>query len=351
MIVIIPSNRKINLEYFQPLIDSGARFIIVDDSDGSIKVDHPQFKVYNWGDRKKMLGHLDIGFPKRNGACRDFGLYIAWKTGDPGEIIITLDDDCKVYHADFAQKVERALSNKARPVVTTHGKHLNILNLYHGTSSQLFPRGFPYTSRVDYKGITFSEPKQSNVTFSLGMWKGIFDINGIDKIQGPQYSLPDAELKYDSVIVEKSKLISVCSMNMQFRKEVIPAVYQLPMHVEVMPGWGVDRYGDIWGGFILKTLMDIKEEAMAVGEPMINHLKEGNYNRNIWQEHIGHLVNDEFVNILAELKEDLKPEAYLNMMETLSEGFREKADCSSPLLKPYLNHLSQAMSAWIKALS
>lgn len=53
-----------------------------------------------------------------------------------------------------------------------------------------------------------------------------------------------------------------------------------------MPGWVVDRYGDIWGGFILKTLMDLRGEALAVGEPMIDHLKEGDFLRNIWQEHV-----------------------------------------------------------------
>ena len=71
MIVIIPSNRAINLNYLTPLIDRGVRFIVVDDSEGSITVDHPQFEVYNWGDRKKMLGALDIGYPKRNGSSRD----------------------------------------------------------------------------------------------------------------------------------------------------------------------------------------------------------------------------------------------------------------------------------------
>lgn len=42
--------------------------MIVDDSEGTIRIDHPQFEVYNWADRKKMLGPLEIGYPKRNGA-------------------------------------------------------------------------------------------------------------------------------------------------------------------------------------------------------------------------------------------------------------------------------------------
>ena len=140
-------------------------------------------------------------------------------------------------------------------------------------------------------------------------------------------------------------------MNMQFRREVIPAAYQLPMHVEVMPGWVVDRYGDIWGGFILKTLMDIKGEAMAAGEPMINHLKEGNYLRNAWQEHVCHMINDEFLNILADAREKIAPSSYLNMMQHLNEIFREHCETVSPLLKPYLVHLVTAMTAWNTALA
>ena len=113
------------------------------------------------------------------------------------------------------------------------------------------------------------------MVFNLGLWREYFDVNAIDKLQGPQFCYPDAELQHDSVILPDASLISVCSMNMQFRREVIPAVYQLPMHVEVMPGWVIDRYGDIWGGFILKTLMDLRGDRMAAGGPMIRHLAGG----------------------------------------------------------------------------
>ncbi len=351
MIIVIPSNRTINFDYLSPLIDNGVRFIVVDDSEGSIQIDHPQFSVYNWGHRRKMLGPLDIGYPKRNGASRDFGFYVAWKDSDPGEIIVALDDDCEVYHEDFQSQVEKVLSDNERPVATCYGKHLNILGLYEGVSDQLFPRGFPYSARVDDVGIRFTAPESRKVTFCLGLWKCIFDVNAIDKIKGPEYTHPDAKLKEASVIVENGRLISVCSMNMQFRREVIPAVYQLPMHVEVMPDWVVDRYGDIWGGFILKTLMDLKGEGMAVGEPMINHLKEGDFTRNIWQEHVCHLVNDEFLELLERAGAAITSDDYLEMMKELNEGFKEGIEQASPLLQPYLKHLSTAMDAWNTSLS
>lgn len=350
MIVVIPTNRSVQFAYLEPLIEAGARFIIVDDSEGSVTVDHPQFRVFNWQDRRRLLGALDVGMPKRNGACRDFGFYLAWKESDDGEIIIALDDDCAVYHRDFAARVEQVLSAAPRPVATCEGPHLNLIDLYADVPRDLFPRGFPYSARGAYAGATFGAAAAREVKFSVGLWKEIFDINAIDKLQGPPWSHPDAELRHESALIAEGRLVSVCSMNMIFRREVLPAVYQLPMHIPVAPGWVVDRYGDIWGGFILKTLMDLRGDAMAAGGPMIRHLKEGNFQRNIWQEHICHLVNDEFLDLLAAAATRISPASYGEMMSALNEEFRRATPGCSPLLRPYFEHLTVALEAWVAAL-
>ena len=50
MIGVIPSCRHIDLNNLSPLIDAGARFIVVDDTPGSIRIDHPSFTVLNWNE-------------------------------------------------------------------------------------------------------------------------------------------------------------------------------------------------------------------------------------------------------------------------------------------------------------
>ncbi|WP_119389755.1 hypothetical protein [Taklimakanibacter lacteus] len=351
MLVVIPTARAVSLEYLEPLIDFGARFIVVDDSDGNVRVDHPQFSVLNWKDQARMLGKDVIAIPRRNGACRDFGFYVAWRESAPGEIIIALDDDCKVEDGNFAASVQAALSDSQRPVARGTGRHFNVLDCYRNAETNIYPRGFPYSQRPAYRKWSFEGSSRGTVTFNLGLWREYFDVNAIDKLQGPKYCYPDAELQHDSVIVPDAALISVCSMNMQFRREVIPAAYQLPMHVEVMPGWVVDRYGDIWGGFILKTLMDLKGDRMTTGGPMIRHLKEGSFQRNIWQEHICHLVNDEFLEILDKARSEVKPSDYLTMMAHLAEIFdRERANCGT-ILQRYLDVAVPAMKAWTRTLS
>jgi hypothetical protein len=351
MIVVIPSNRRIELSHLGPLIDSGARFIVVDDSEGTIRVDHPSFAVYNWNDRRRILGALDEYFPRRNGSCRSFGFYRAWHESDPSEIIVALDDDCRVYEQRFAEEVERSLSNEARPVATVAGDHLNILDLYDQARASLFPRGFPYSARVDYSPAAISEESVTrNVVFSLGLWKGIFDVNAVDKVTGVAYKFPDATLRHRSVLVAPGKLVSVCSMNMQFRREALPAAFQLPMHVPVLGDGVIDRYGDIWGGFILKTLIDVKGDALAVGEPMIEHLKEGDYVRNIWQENLCHQVNDEFLRLLAEAKATIPVGSYSDMMEQLTTELEQRSGACSPILGRYMMHLVPSLHAWMEAL-
>jgi hypothetical protein len=275
---------------------------------------------------------------------------MAWRQSDPGEAIVALDDDCRVYRQDFAAAVERTLSDRSRPIAQVPGPHFNILDVYASIEGPLFPRGFPYSARASYRPAMFGTASRQPVMFSVGLWKGIFDINAVDKITGTAYAYPDATLHHESVLAPPGKLVSVCSMNMHFRRELIPAAYQLPMHIEVMKGGVIDRYGDIWGGFILKTLMDVKGDAMAVGEPMIEHLKEGDYLRNIWQENLGHQVNDEFLDLLGEAREAISPASYLDMMSVLTEVFRRRAEQVSPIMKGYLRCLTPALGAWIEAL-
>ena len=275
MLIVIPTSRSVSLEYLQPLIDFGARFIVVDDSEGSVKIDHPQFSIYTWKDQDHMLGGDVIA---SLGATALAVILVSTSHGgksDAGEIVIALDDDCKIEDHNFCQRVEAVLSDAPRPVAMGAGVHFDVLDCYSNTEDNIFPRGFPYSHRATYRKWKFGGRSSGVVNFNLGLWREIFDVNAIDKIQGPKYCYPDAELHHESVVVPHGALISVCSMNMQFRREVLPAVYQLLMHINVMPGWVIDRYGDIWGGFILKMLMDIKGDLMATGAPMISTSEGG----------------------------------------------------------------------------
>lgn len=353
MIVVIPTARDVALTHLEPLLDRGVRILVVDDADRELRVDHPDVEVLALAERRRRLGPKHVAIPHGNGACRDFGLWVAWKEGEPDEVVVALDDDCIVRDEDFVEQVDAALSEAARPVATVNGTHLNCLDLYADIEPGLFPRGFPYSARPGYERCSFETECRAAPSFNLGLWQNVFDINALDKLAGPPYVHPEARLRMPSATVDSGRLVSVCSMNMHCRREVLPALYQLPMAVEVLPGLPIDRYGDIWGGFILKTLMDLRGDVLAFGGPLIFHSKEGDHLRNIRQEHLAHLVNDEFLALLESITGDIRSgpnRSYVDMLGEVHDGLAKRQEKASSILAAYLQHLTPALRAWVEAL-
>ena len=83
---------------------------------------------------------------------------------------------------------------------------------------------------------------------------------------------------------------------------------------------------------------------------MIRHNKVPGYESNLWQEHIAHFVNDEFIGILDASCAKVRPNDYLSMMFDLQEEMNCNMDRYSPMMKPYMQLLMTSMSAWNKAL-
>ncbi|GMV52183.1 MAG: hypothetical protein AMXMBFR67_37260 [Nitrospira sp.] len=351
MICVIPSCRRIEMANFEPLIEAGARFIIVDDSPGSIRISHPQFSVYNWEDRRRFLGANEVAIPRGNGACRNLGFYVAWRESSPEELVLALDDDC-VVGPEFPKEVDAILSRAERPLVQGDGGHFNTFDLFDDARlSCRFPRGFPYSQRVGYQPWSTTTCASRPVAFNVGLWRGIPDVNAIDRLPEEDINFPTVRLRDASVIVPPGARVSVCSGSMHFRSRLVPAVFQFPMNVELMPGWTINRYGDIWGGFTLKTLMDRRGDAMSVGGPIVHHLRAGPADLNARKEHLAHLVNEEFLSLLNEVGESLTQDTYLEMMAQVREELSRRKEKTSPILRAYLCTLDEALGAWIRALS
>ncbi len=349
MILVIPSIRNINMEYIKGLYPKLRKIIIVDDTDEErIDVKDEKVITLHYSDRPKMLGDLEWCIPKKNGVVRDFGLFYAYHIGKSHETVVCLDDDCEVYD-DYYKKAENSLGKKTVKYVTTKYRFYNPLDIYD-YDKEIFPRGFPYEERGRLKDYNYKKSIKGNVVFNLGLWRGIFDINAIDKMYLEQFAFDDINLRYSQVAVQNGALVSLCSMNMIMQREVIPAIYQVPMNEPIIPNWRIDRYGDIWGGYICKKLIDIKGDLLTVGEPLIFHHKEGNVNRNMLQEHYSHIVNLQFCDIIDKACENIKPTDYLDMYEQLVTNLQKLESVYPVALKDYLKPTCARMGLWTKAL-
>ena len=91
-----------------------------------------------------------------------------------GEIVIALDDDCKIEDRNFCQRVEGTLSDTPRPLARGAGAHFSVIDCYANTEENVFPRGFPYSHRATYKKWSFDGRSSGVVKFNLGLWREMF---------------------------------------------------------------------------------------------------------------------------------------------------------------------------------
>jgi hypothetical protein len=349
MYIVIPTNREINLEYIKPLLDSDCKIIVVDDTeDGRVTLRVPNIQILHYSDRKKLLGKLSDCIPHKNGACRDFGLLYAYLHGSENEPVICLDDDCGI-DRDYSYKAQNSLGWKAIPMVATTHRFYNPLSLYQ-FDREIYPRGFPYEERGKPADYSYMQTITGNIVFNLGLWEGVFDVNAIDKLYLDRYTFDTVSLKYNQVAVQKGALLSLCSMNMMMVRELIPSIYQLPMNVPVIPDWTIDRYGDIWGGYICKKLIDIRGDILTVGEPIIFHHKKSNIMKNIIQEHYAHIVNIQFCELIEMACEGIAPGTYLDMYDAFTFNLANLEHRFPPALREYLIPTTKKMKHWVEAL-
>ncbi len=118
-----------------------------------------------------------------------------------------------------------------------------------------------------------------------------------------------------------------------------------------MTNWTVDRYGDIWAGFILKKPMDINGYRMSAGGPLVRQLREAPCQGNVPREHLGHLVTDEFITLLDRCCAELATGSHADMIPHLADELRRHRDGCSPILRNYLHRLDGCLGAWLNLLT
>jgi hypothetical protein len=115
-------------------------------------------------------------------------------------------------------------------------------------------------------------------------------------------------------------------MNVGFVRELLPAMYQMPMHSRFAAEYGLWRYDDIWAGYIAQTLIAIRGEAATIGVPVVYHDKAGDLQRELRGEHYGVLMSHfvyEVVNLAAS---GVRLDSYAEMVADLAERILTKGD-------------------------
>jgi hypothetical protein len=334
-LVVIPSMRPINLDYFDAV--RKLDIFIADDSDGKVDrtnleravIDNKfaRFIVFDRERTEKYVSEKNLWlFPNHNPSVKNIGLYYAWKEGY--EAVILLDDDC-----DTRELEEEDFLTIGKKITTWDtgfgGDWVNTLALItpppiaDRTNQKLFARGFPYEYRT-YGFGTRINSLFATPYFNQGLWVGSPDINGIDKlelypdqfrdmerqIRNPEEvekELPwwiplDTKVMPGQVLLRKEQKLPLSIMNCQISTSLIPAFFQ-PADFPIYNTYKIRRHDDIWSMYILKVIMDRLKLDATVGNPLVFHRKAGNVIGECLSEHYTNLIQSSLTNLIDEAVE------------------------------------------------
>jgi hypothetical protein len=344
-VLVMPSIREINLDYLSHIPES-VKILVVDDSNGRIRPNRNNMDVYTYANYKEMLGDDEALIPRKTDTCRSFGFYMAWLQGY--RYIVTLDDDC-LTHKGFLDEHSILGKIESLKAVVSNPWYNTIDNLYLKDHTEppgrYYARGYPYCHRLEPPEPQTIQSAAGRVVCNMGMWLQVPDINGLDKIKGD--TPRSVGLKEERLTIASGTNFSLCIMNVAFLAEIVPAFYQLPMNVEVCNAH-LDRFGDIWSGYILKKLADIRGDLITIGKPLVTHTKAGNTTREIQVEHFGNLLESYFYPLVDEAIGDVSPGDYSEMYHQFAMNFNRSIENTRlPMgYKAFFTAMSEKMVRW-----
>ncbi|PSQ18044.1 alpha-1 4-glucan-protein synthase [Halobacteriales archaeon QS_8_69_26] len=222
-----------------------------------------------WFARRGLGEYADL-IPEASHAETSFGLLYMYEGGF--EYGTFIDDDTRPHpEFDFFGGHLRNLAHEgAVEVVGSDEDWVNVLYQHDG---DLYPRGYPYGA-MDETVETRTE-RVDDVVVSQGLWTDVPDLDAVrilmdGDLQGQALTRLEREDYDRDFVAAPGDYLTVCSMNLAFRREVVPAFYQLPMDDNP---WDVGRFDDIWSGVFLKRACDVLGTRVYSGTPLCVHEK------------------------------------------------------------------------------
>jgi hypothetical protein len=287
--------------------------------------------------------------PAASHAETSFGLLYMWANPD-FEYGFFIDDDTlphreqdffgrHMQNLDFGGEIERVRSDE---------QWVNVL-YQNADDHGLYPRGYPYSAMDETVETDTVELDRGDIVASQGLWTNVPDLDAVrilmdGDLQGQAQTRTSADDFERDFVAAPGNYLTVCSMNLAFRREVIPAFYQLPMDDNE---WDVGRFDDIWSGVFLKRACDILGKQIYNGYPLCEHNKAP---RSTFDDLHNEVAGLELNEHLWELIDDLgaDTDSYADIFRAMGE--RLAGDEYDYRNGEFLAYVGEHMLDWLSCL-
>jgi len=283
--------------------------------------------------------------PEASHAQTSFGLLYMWDRDFERGVFI--DDDTLPHedvdffgthmaNLDYEGEIEQVASDE------------QWVNVLYQSDHDLYPRGYPYAAMDET--VETDTAEVDDVVASQGLWTNVPDLDAVrilmdGDLQGQAQTRTTAEDYGEDFVAAQGQYLTVCSMNLAFEREVIPAFYQLPMDDN---RWDVGRFDDIWSGLFLKRAADVLGKQVYNGDPLCEHNKAPRSTfSDLTNEVHGLELNEHAWEIVDEVGGDA--DSYAGVFREMAEAFAE-GDFEDWENGRFLNFCGEYMLDWLDCL-
>jgi len=291
--------------------------------------------------------------PAASHAETSFGLLYMW-AGDY-EYGFFIDDDTLPHDDDFfGTHMENLAFEGAIESVSSDEQWVNVL-YQNADEHDLYPRGYPYSAMHESVDTGTTEIEREEIVASQGLWTNVPDLDAVrilmdGDLQGQAQTRTTKDDFEGDFVAAEDNYLTVCSMNLAFRRDVIPAFYQLPMDENE---WDVGRFDDIWSGVFLKRACDILGKQIYNGAPLCEHNKAPRSTFDDLNNEVPGLeLNEHLWEIIDDVGGDVSPDddapyaaIFAAMADELAEG-----DWSAYNNGEFFNYIGEFMNDYLACL-
>ncbi|MFC6732690.1 MULTISPECIES: alpha-1 4-glucan-protein synthase [unclassified Haladaptatus] len=299
-----------------------------------------------WYDEHDVSEYSHI-VPAASHAETSFGLLYMW-ANPQFDIGFFIDDDTLPHDGDFFGQHLTNLNYEGEiEEVSSDTQWVNVL-YQNADDHGLYPRGYPYAAMNET--VETGTTEISDVVASQGLWTNVPDLDAVrilmdGDLEGQAQTRTDRTDFTKDFVAARDNYLTVCSMNLAFRREVIPAFYQLPMDDNE---WNVGRFDDIWSGVFLKRACDILDKEVYNGFPLCEHNKAPRSTFDDLNNEVPALeLNEHVWELVDEVGEDADTyaEAFEAMATALADGDFDQWNNGE-----FLNFVGDHMHDWLACL-
>jgi len=288
--------------------------------------------------------------PAASHAETSFGLLYMW-AGDY-DYGFFIDDDTLPHDEDFfGTHMENLDFEGEIESVSSDEQWVNVL-YQNAEEHDLYPRGYPYSAM--HESVETETTEVDNIVASQGLWTNVPDLDAVrilmdGDLQGQAQTRTTREDFEGNFVAAEDNYLTVCSMNLAFEREVIPAFYQLPMDENE---WDVGRFDDIWSGVFLKRACDILDKQIYNGLPLCEHNKAPRSTFDDLNNEVPGLeLNEHLWEIVDEVDPDLSDadDPYARIFAAMAEELAD-GDWSEYNNGDFFNYIGEFMGDWLDCL-